>query len=101
MTSPSSARTRRRVHVLHDRGGLLRSQPLQLRSSSPTSPARAIAKFFGVWNCSQLRSWAKARTCSVSSATEDNDFPTDGEPVFLGPILIEAGRARVARADRC
>ncbi len=53
-------------------------------SSSPPSPASAMARFFGVWNGCQSRSWANRRTCPVSSA-------------ILGSLVTLATYARASR----
>src|SRR5690606_28725607 len=67
-TSPSSAVMRVRVSGSgwRDSSGV---SHWSSATSSPTSPVSAIARFFGVWNCSQSRARAKARSRSASPSS--------------------------------
>jgi hypothetical protein len=61
-TSASSSSTSSAARRLHDRAASSGVSHWKISSSSPTSPASAIARFFGVWNCSQSRSRANSRS---------------------------------------
>jgi hypothetical protein len=49
------------ARAVHDSPASSAVSHWKISTSSPTSPESAIARFFGVWNCSQSRSCANSR----------------------------------------
>src|SRR3954469_12819977 len=78
-------------------------------SSSPTSPARAIARFFGVWNRSQSRAATNSRSRPASSSIGVVTAPTMPVDLVDRPIgtprrgdvrLVQGGYPSVAPVMR-